>query len=126
MLNRRIWGAIGRKEVTMAKNDYELTNCGVNAAIADYIKQNWNDLSFVGLDSDSLMGIVSVQVCIQKEFKGKGEYQFVGKVRPQIKNDQGLPFEIIHRISGFAHVAINEKGFLLINGFDGPLSVEPR
>ena len=81
-------GLVGTTIMRMNKV-YELTTNGVNAAIRDYIMNNWLQLSFRGIDKEKILEIESVELNIQTEFTQKGNYPFWGSARPQVCSDEG-------------------------------------
>ena len=105
---------------------YELTTNGVNAAIRDYIMNNWQQLSFRGIDKEKILEIESVELNIQTEFTQKGNYPFRGSARPQVSSDEGGHSTQNWSFSGDAQIGINSKGQIVVEGMKDTISFSKK
>ena len=88
---------------------YELSKEGVNAAIGNYIKDNWKKLTFNGIDKSLILDWENVSVFIQSAFNGEREYSFHGEARPKLSNNMGGYSVDTYIINGAASIQIKDN-----------------
>ncbi|MBQ3630567.1 MAG: hypothetical protein II949_04960 [Prevotella sp.] len=93
----------------MVKQKYELSLNGINKAIGDFVKSNWKDFCFNGIDKERILGLENVQIFTQIDFMGGGDYRFQGDIRPMINDNNGGYTITNMRIEGIATISIESN-----------------
>ena len=88
---------------------YELSKKGLNAAIGNYIKDKWKELTLNGIDNSLVLDWENVSVFIQSAFKGESGYTFQGEARPRLSDNMGGYTVDTYIINGAASIQIKDN-----------------
>ena len=105
----------------MGKKNYELTINGLNTAISDFSRTNWESQTFHVIDNLNIIGFEDVQVFVQNAFNGAGDYKYQGNVRPKICDDNGYYVKNM-TINGTAHIEIVNNE-IIVDSIRKPISI---